>query len=102
VNLLSEIPSTIPNELFDDIINTENFRVERIISKGHTSPELGWYDQDENEWVVVLSGYGVIEFIDGVKITLKQGDYINIKAHKKHRVIETAADEPTVWLDIFY
>lgn len=101
-NLLSAIPSDIPNEIFEDIINTEKLRVERIISKGHTSPEHGWYDQDESEWVVVLSGYGVIEFIDGIKVTLKQGDYVNIKAGTKHRVIETAPDEATIWLAIFY
>jgi len=101
-NIFNNIPSEIPNEIFDDIIKTEQLRIERIVSKGQTSPDVGWYDQTENEWVIVLSGYGVIEFIDGTQITLKQGDYFNIEAHKKHRVIETCADESTVWLAIFY
>ena len=69
---------------------------------GQTSPESGWYDQSENEWIIVLSGYGVIEFINGVKVSLKQGDYLNIKTHEKHRVIETSPEEVTVWLAIFY
>ena len=64
-----------------------------IISMGQTSPDTGWYDQSENEWIIVLSGYGVIEYINGVKVTLKQGDYLNIKAHEKHRVIETSPDK---------
>ncbi|WP_367241205.1 cupin domain-containing protein [Colwellia sp.] len=51
---------------------------------------------------MVLSGYGVIEYINGDKVTLKQGDYLNIKAHEQHRVIATSADEATVWLAIFY
>jgi cupin 2 domain-containing protein len=49
-----------------------------------------------------LSGYGVIEYINGLKVTLKQGDYLNIQAHEKHRVIETSSDVVTVWLAIFY
>ena len=77
-------------------------RIERIVSKGHSSPDVGWYDQDENEWVMVISGYGVIEFFDGRKVTLKQGDYITINAHEKHKVIETAPTKNTVWLAVFY
>ena len=101
-NIFSNIPTELPNEIFEDIIVTEKLRVERIVSKGQISPDIGWYDQNENEWIIVLSGYGVIEYINGVKVILKQGDYLNIKAHEKHRVIETSSDEATVWLAIFY
>ena len=101
-NIFSDIPAEIPNEIFEDIITTEKVRVERIVSKGHVSLDTQWYDQTENEWVIVLSGYGVIEYINGDKVTLRQGDYLHIKAHEKHRVIETSADENTVWLAIFY
>ena len=79
-NIFSNIPAELANEIFEDILITEKLRVERIVSKGQTSPETGWYDQDENEWLIVLSGYGVIEYINGDKVTLKQGDYLNIKA----------------------
>jgi len=101
-NIFSNIPAELPNELFEDIIITEKLRVERIVSKGQTSPKIGWYDQDDNEWLIVLSGYGVIEYKNGNKVTLKHGDYLNIKAHEKHRVIETSTAETTVWLAIFY
>jgi len=101
-NIFSDIPAEIPNEIFEDIITTEKLRVERIVSKGHVSPDSQWYDQTENEWVIVLSGYGVIEYINGDKVTLRQGDYLHIKAHEKHRVVETSTDENTVWLAIFY
>jgi len=101
-NIFSNIPSNLPHEIFEDILVTEKLRIERIISKGHSSPETGWYDQDENEWVMVLSGYGVIEYENGVKVTLKEGDYLNIKAHEKHRVLETSSEEATVWLAVFY
>lgn len=101
-NIFSDIPSQIPNEIVEDILTTEKLRIERIISKGQSSPDVGWYDQNDNEWVIVLSGYGVIEYSDGVKVTLKQGDYLNIKAHQKHRVRETDPNQVTVWLAIFY
>lgn len=101
-NLLANIPDAIPNEIFQDIVSTDTIRIERILSQGHSSPETGWYDQDENEWVLVLSGYGVIEFENGDTIKLKQGDYLNIKAHQKHKVQSTSPNETTVWLAIFY
>ncbi|MEH6451691.1 MAG: cupin domain-containing protein [Psychromonas sp.] len=101
-NIFSDIPSQLPNEIFEDILITEKLRIERIVSNGQSSPDTGWYDQDEIEWVMVLSGYGVIEYINGDKVTLKQGDYLHIKAHQKHRVIETSSNEKTVWLAIFY
>ena len=101
-NIYSDVPSSIPAEIFNDIITTENVRIERIISHGHRSPEQGWYDQDENEWVMVLEGQGVIEFEDGRVVTLSKGDYINIAAREKHKVIGTDRDVVTIWLAVFY
>ncbi|WP_057832491.1 cupin domain-containing protein [Colwellia sp. TT2012] len=101
-NIFSNIPAELANEIFEDILITKKLRIERIVSKGQTSPDTGWYDQSDNEWLIVLSGYGVIEYINGAKVTLKQGDYLNIKAHEQHRVIATSSDEATVWLAIFY
>ncbi len=101
-NIFNNIPSNLPNEVFEDIIKTDKLRIERIVSKGQTSPDVGWYDQSENEWVLVLSGYGVIEYENGVQVRLEQGDYLNIKAHEKHRVAETSLDQHTVWLAVFY
>ena len=101
-NIFNNIPSKIPTEIFEDIINNDKIRIERIVSKGHSSPDKGWYDQKENEWVIVLSGFGEIEYIDGDIVTLNQGDYLHIKPHVKHRVKITSKQVPTVWLAIFY
>ncbi|MEZ8038283.1 MULTISPECIES: cupin domain-containing protein [unclassified Vibrio] len=101
-NIYSDVPSSIPDEIFNDIITTENVRIERIISHGHRSPEQGWYDQNENEWVMVLEGQGVIEFEDGRVVTLSKGDYINIAAREKHKVVGTDRDVVTIWLAVFY
>lgn len=101
-NIYSDIPNHIPNEIFEDLISTNHIRIERILSYGHHSPDVGWYDQAENEWVIVLKGEGVIEFENGQVHTLAEGDFINIKAGEKHKVLSTSPDEVTVWLAVFY
>ena len=100
---IRDFPATSFNaEIFDDIIRTPNVRIERIVSKGHTSPENGWYDQDENEWVMVLQGSGILTFEDGSTCSLSAGDYINIPAHRKHKVSWTDPGQLTLWLAVFY
>ena len=44
-NLYQNTPKDLPNELFETLIKTDNVHIERIVSKGHTSPKEGWYDQ---------------------------------------------------------
>ncbi len=101
-NLFTSLPTNLEREVFEDIVSAANVRIERIVSKGHTSPAEGWYDQDEHEWVVVLEGAGTIGFEDGREVTLQRGDCLNIPAHTKHRVAWTAPDRPTIWLAVFY
>ncbi|GAK86142.1 uncharacterized conserved protein [Vibrio ponticus] len=101
-NLFSHIPPFLENELFSDIVTSEQVRIERIVSYGQSSPEKGWYDQDEHEWVMVLTGFGIVEYDTGEIFALKQGDYLAIPAQQKHRVKATSEKEPTVWLAVFY
>ena len=85
-----------------EIMTTDSIRIERIVSRGHTSPDNGWYDQAENEWVMVVKGAGTIQFDDGKKILLEPGDYLNIPSHTKHKVTWTDPENETVWLAVFY
>lgn len=101
-NLFSQIPEDLSQEVFTEILSAEKVRIERIVSLGHTSPKEGWYDQDENEWVLVLAGSGTLEFMDGRRVVLETGDYLNILARERHRVVRTDPDRPTVWLAVFY
>ena len=68
---------------------------------GQASPAGFWYDQDQHEWVSVLQGAARLRFEDQT-IELKPGDFVNIPAHKKHRVEWTTPDEPTIWLAVHY
>ncbi len=101
-SLFADIPESIGEELFSELLRGREFRVERIVSKGHTSPESGWYDQKEHEWVMVLQGEAKLSFEDERVEQLVAGSYINIPAGVRHRVIWTAPGVETIWLAIHY
>ena len=101
-NIFEAIPDNIDSEIFERLVDNENIRIERIISRGHSSPESGWYDQDRNEWVMVLKGAATLSFAEAVSVTLKTGDFIDIPAHKKHRVDWTDPSTETIWLAVHY
>ncbi len=100
-NLFSSIPKHLTTEFFQPILSSNEISIERIISKGHKSERDFWYDQDLNEWVLLVKGAARLEFTDKT-LDLKPGDYVNILAHEKHRVDWTTPDEETIWLAIFY
>ena len=100
-NLFTGLPANLPDELLTTLLKAANILIERIVSHGHSSPEGFWYDQDEHEWVIVLKGAARLRFEDNM-MELKSGDFVNISAHKKHRVEWTTPDEPTIWLAVFY
>lgn len=101
-NVFAALPAALPDELFEELVAHRAVRIERILSKGHVSPEFGWYDQDEHEFVIVLRGRGRLEFDDGEEIALDAGGWIEIPAHRRHRVVWTDPDVVTVWLAVFY
>lgn len=102
MNLLKEIPTALPTEVFETILSADNLRIERIISRGHTTPADEWYDQDEHEWVLILQGAGELTFEDGSTVRLNVGDYLLLPAHQKHRVSWTDPTLETIWLALFY
>ncbi len=102
-NLLADCPRHLSAELSEILVKTDAVRIERIVSAGHVSPDGFWYDQQENEWVAVLSGEARLRFDDDPHpLHLKPGDWITIPAGRKHRVEWTTPEEPTVWLAVFF
>jgi cupin 2 domain-containing protein len=102
VNIFDSLPKDLSLEVFEDIIHASTIRIERIISKGHSSPDTGWYDQDESEWIMLVEGKATLEFESGSTCELSAGDYINIPAHVKHKVVWTDPNQITIWLAVFY
>ena len=102
-NLYGQIPTSLAEELFQTVASGNGTRIEKIVSKGHCSPPGFWYDQADNEWVVVLKGEAKLRFQQGDRLLhLTEGSYVNIAAHEKHRVEWTAENMETVWLAVFY
>jgi cupin 2 domain-containing protein len=102
-NLFQDIPRQLPEEITDTLAVSDQVRIERIVSHGQSSPPGFWYDQDQNEWVVLLKGEASLRIAGcDEAVRLAPGDYLNIPAHVKHRVESTSATEDTVWLAVFY
>ncbi|MGI0116209.1 cupin domain-containing protein [Zooshikella sp. RANM57] len=100
-NIFQEIPHDIPQELFEVILDKPGVSIERIISKGHTTPKGSWYDQDHDEWVLLLQGEASVMFHDDTEpYVLAVGDYLYIPAGVKHRVEWTSQTTETLWLAI--
>ncbi|HOG16590.1 MAG TPA: cupin domain-containing protein [Syntrophales bacterium] len=102
-NLFAEIPDNLKDEWIETILETPGFRVERIVSRGHSSPAGFWYDQDQDEWVLLLKGSAglCLEGREDV-VVLNPGDCVHIDRHRGHRVEWTDATQDTVWLAIHY
>ena len=102
-NIFSEIPDSPIDEIFEILLISDHFKLERIISSGQATPPGEWYDQDMNEWVILLSGSAGLLF-EGEEevIIMHPGEYVHIPAHKRHRVEWTDPERKTVWLALHY
>ncbi|MFH1051171.1 MAG: cupin domain-containing protein [bacterium] len=101
-NIFENLPDS-NKEVFEILLQNKKLKLERIISRGQATPEGQWYNQDKDEWIILLSGSAKLLFEGSEEIIeLKPGDYLNIPAHKKHRVEWTAQDTETVWIALHY
>ena len=100
-NLLASLPDASSEEITRTLLKMKSARIEYIVSQGQASPVGYWYDQTEDEWVLLLQGSAILGYADGREIQLAAGDSLMIPAHVKHRVVQTDKMEKTVWLAIF-
>jgi cupin 2 domain-containing protein len=91
---------THAEEFFEVLAAGNSLKIERIISTGQTTPEGEWYDQAQDEWVILLQGNATIEYENGATQALTPGDYVFIPAHQKHRVSYTSTEPPCIWLAV--
>jgi cupin 2 domain-containing protein len=102
-NLFADIPQAITEELFTTLFKKEGLHIERIVSEGQITPLNQWYNQDWDEWVIVLQGRALLRYeLDNQCLELKVGDYVLITANTRHRVEWTQPDSQTIWLAIHY
>ncbi|MEM0965400.1 MAG: cupin domain-containing protein [Verrucomicrobiota bacterium] len=91
VRNLFEKPEGV-GEDFYPLLTNPALKLEHIVSRGANSDEEFWYDQETDEWVVLLKGTAVLEKENGELIPLKGGDHLVIPAHCRHRVASTSSD----------
>lgn len=96
-NLLDASAGSISQEIARDILTYKNIRIEKIVSMGQVSDD--WYDQQEAEWVCVLTGNAELTYEDGSIHSLKAGEHIFIPPHTRHKVTYTSS--PCLWLCVF-
>ena len=102
-NLFEHITAQLPDELMTTLHERDGVRIERIVSRGHATPEDQWYDQPWDEWVILLSGSAVLAFDQGsAPVTLQPGDYVLLPAGLRHRVAYTEPEVDSVWLAVHF
>jgi cupin 2 domain-containing protein len=101
-NLFDDLAGSSENEEFRQLVSRPGARIERIVSHGNFTAPTKPYDQDHDEWVLLLSGSASL-WVDGDgERDLHPGDYVLIPAHRRHRVTRTAENQPTVWLAVHF
>ncbi|MDU6743828.1 cupin domain-containing protein [Peptoniphilus harei] len=94
-NIFKNIKFSCDGEIEEKIYEDEGIKVIRTMSLDQVT---GFYDQDELEIVFLLRGKAQIEYEDGRKLDLREGDSLVIRPHEIHRV---SWQERAVWLCIF-
>ncbi len=97
-NLFANLPELSESEQSLILFENRSIKIQRIVSESYNSPAGFWYDQDEDEWVIVLRGEAILEFEGGELVRMKDGDHVTITRHVRHRVQQT--DPKTIWLAV--
>jgi len=103
-NLLAGLPAApLAKEITDVLADAREVRIERIVSTGQVTPEGEWYDQETDEWVLVVAGAARLRIeSETADRDLAPGDWVLLPAHCRHRVTWTQSEPPTVWLAVHF
>ena len=86
-------------EQFENVLENNHLKLERIVSFGHPTPNGEWYNQEETEWVTLLKGNATLLYKDGATVEMSEGDTLMIPSHVQHRV--ESVSEDAIWLALF-
>eukprot|EP01080_Neovahlkampfia_damariscottae_P012338 gene12338-gene5798 len=101
-NIFETFEEKPTEEIFETILKNKNITLERIITNGQTTPPGEWYNQDRDEWVLLLKGSALMLFEDNKIQTLNSGDYLLIPKFYKHRVQWIDPDNECIWLALHF
>lgn len=102
-SLLELLPDATEAEQFEMLVAQGNVRIERIVSRGQITPPGVWYNQQHNEWVLLLAGSTLLQFEgDDEFHRLEVGQWLLLPAHCRHRVAWVPPEEITIWLAVHW
>ncbi len=101
-NLLADIADAEMAETFETIVKSGRLLIERIVSRGQTTPAGEWCCQEKDEWVMVLAGRAELLLEGEALQRMETGDAVLIQAGCRHRVEWTDPDLNTVWLAVHF
>ena len=90
INLFDDLPARAHEEIVTELLSRQGVRIERIVSTGQSTPADKPYDQDHDEWVLLLTGSAGLWIEGQGERDLRPGDHVLIPAHCLHRVTRTA------------
>lgn len=97
---------SIPNhdfsksEFFETLIDSKNIKIERIVSKGNSDSPDFWYNQQQDEWVILIQGTAKIAFENEETISIVAGEHLFIPKFKKHKIVETSTQPECIWIGV--
>lgn len=97
-SLFSPPPAASTGEIFTTLLEKTGLKIESIHSRGQASPSDFWYDQSEDEWVLLARGTATLQVEGQPPVILTSGDHLLLPQNVRHRLSETSED--AVWLAI--
>jgi cupin 2 domain-containing protein len=94
-NLYEDALPPATGERFDTLLSHRGLVIERIVSTSKI--ELQEYVQEQDEWVVLLTGEAMLE-VAGRKVPLRAGDYLFLPALTPHTVQRVS--DGALWLAV--
>ena len=88
-------------EVIETILEHSGCKIERIVSNGFPTPEGEWFEQNSDEWVILLSGTATIVYKEKREsVAMEQGDFLFIPANVCHRVEKVSKLPEALWLAV--
>ncbi len=96
MNLYNLPHPSLDTEHFQTLFHNPSFKIEAI--RSHLTQPGKWYDQEEDEWVILIQGSAQLQVNDKI-LTLTHGDSLFLPKHTPHQVLNTSED--ALWLGVF-
>jgi cupin 2 domain-containing protein len=105
INLFRDLPPRADEEVFTELLAREGVRIERIVSTGQSTAADKPYDQEHDEWVLLLAGSAGLWIEGEGERDLRPGDHVLIlllsrsdgrSAYSKHHLRSVTCDTSLV------